>query len=116
LKCSVQFPQVVKGRFRVESPAGAAVADEPFESNAILREYALTQYSVYILVDGGVSASGTPPGTERRGVQSVYVTVTPGAAAELKNDFRESPAVSTSTGVSRELRNKFRTVVSVSVG
>jgi hypothetical protein len=113
LKCNVQFPQVVKGRFRVESPAGAVVGDEPFESNTILREYALTQYSAYILVDGGVSASSSP--AVARSTQSVCLVVTPGVDVELGNKLGESPAVSTATGVLRELRNKIRTVVSVSV-
>jgi len=112
LKLNVKFPKVVKGRFKVESPAGAVVADEPFETNTILREYALTRYSVYILVDGGVSASSAPgaPST-----QSVYLVVMPGVGVVLSNKLGESPAVSTATGVLRELRNKIKTVVSVSV-
>ena len=113
LKLNVQFPKVVKGRFKVESPAGAVVADEPFETNTILREYALTRYSVYILVDGGVSASSSP--ARAPSSQSVYLAVTPGVGVVLSNKLGESPAVSTATGVLRELRNKIKTVVSVSV-
>jgi hypothetical protein len=114
LRCNVQFPQVVKGRFRVESPVGAVVADEPFESNTILREYALTRYSAYVLVDGGVRASAAP--AKVISTQSVYLVVTPGVSVELGNRLRESPTASAAAGVLRELKNKLRTAVSVSVG
>lgn len=110
LRCYVQFPQTVNGKFRVESPAGTKVLEEPFEATTIVRELTLTKYSAYILVDGGLEL-GSSAG--RRLSQSVYVATTTGVLSSPR--IRESAAVSTAPGTAVEYRNKIRTRVSVSV-
>jgi hypothetical protein len=113
LKCNIQFPQVQKGRWSVESPVGVKVLEESYENvTSISKDLPLTEYSAYILVDGGVSLS---TGVERTMTQSLYIAVTPGGSIGLKNKFREKPTVITSPGASVALHNKFRTKVTVSV-
>ena len=116
IKCLVNFPTAQKGWWCIESPVGVKVMEESFENvTSIVRDLPLTEYSAYILVNGGVSAGGTLPGQERTVTQSIYIAVTPGSFTELKNKFREKPTVNVSSGTSIALHNKFRTEVTVSV-
>jgi hypothetical protein len=112
LKCNIQFPQVQKGWWSIESPVGVKVLEEAYENVTISKDLTLTEYSAYILVNGGVSLGA---GVERTATQSLYITVTPGSLTELKNKFREKPTVNVSSGAVAALHNKFRTKVSVSV-
>jgi len=113
LKAIVSFPQAIKGRWSIESPPGSKVFEQPYEGvTPVSTELSITSFSAYILVNGGISASA---GAERRGIQSVYVTVTPGISTELKNKIHEKPTVTTASGAVVALYNKFRTKVSVSV-
>lgn len=115
LRCNIQFPQTLRGALRVESPVGTLFSEEQFESSTVIKEYSLTMYSAYVLVNVGVRATATPPGKERKLTEKIYVVVTPGVSTELKNVWKETPSVTTSYGRAVELKNKIREKVSVSV-
>jgi len=116
LRANVGFPSPARGWMYIESPVGATVFEQAYENiTSLSKELSTTTYSAYVLINGGVSGSGTPSGSERIGSQKVTVVVTPGVSNTFSNILKTKPTVSTSSGATVSLPNKVRTKVSVSV-
>jgi hypothetical protein len=116
LGCTVGFPQLLTGAWKIESPVGEKIFEQSFDGVTTLStEQTIGVYSAYILVDTGLSIGGTPVGAERIVRQNVSVIITPGISTELSQKFKESPAIIITSGAGVVLHNKLRTVVSVSV-